>query len=106
MTIPFPDPAMLQAALLARDPAHAGRAFVSVSAKGMFCLPSCPAPKPQRRNGGFHDTAAARVARGFRPCKRCHPLGTAAPALPDLLSALPPATAADDESLDLGRLRT
>ena len=84
----LPDPDTLYAALLARDPAWDGRVFVAVASTRIFCRLSCPAPKPLRENCSFHETAAACLAAGCRPCKRCNPLGEVVPAHAALLEAL------------------
>ncbi|MEM8547180.1 MAG: methylated-DNA--[protein]-cysteine S-methyltransferase, partial [Pseudomonadota bacterium] len=50
-----------------------------------------PARKPKRENCEFHPTTAACIEAGFRPCKRCHPLGPVAeqhPLTADLLERL------------------
>lgn len=70
----LPDPDTLYAALLARDPAFDGHAFVGVVTTGIFCRLTCPARKPLRRNTRFFDTASACLEAGFRPCRRCRPL--------------------------------
>ncbi|MBL8561038.1 MAG: bifunctional transcriptional activator/DNA repair protein Ada [Gemmobacter sp.] len=88
MMFDLPDPDTLYAALLARDPSWDGRAFVAVASTRIFCRLSCPAPKPLRANCSFHETAAACLAAGCRPCKRCNPLGEVAPAHAALLEAL------------------
>ncbi|MBU3028568.1 bifunctional transcriptional activator/DNA repair enzyme AdaA [Paracoccus marinaquae] len=68
----------LYAALLARDPAYEGRAYVGVTTTGIFCRLTCPARKPRPENcRWFSDPRAAQVA-GFRPCRRCWPLGPTA----------------------------
>ena len=69
-----PDP-VLYAALLARDTAWDGRAFVGVTSTGIFCRLTCPARKPKPENCRFYATPADAATAGFRPCKRCHPLG-------------------------------
>jgi AraC family transcriptional regulator of adaptative response/methylated-DNA-[protein]-cysteine methyltransferase len=82
-------------ALLARDAAYDGRAFVGVVSTGIFCRLTCPARKPKPENCRFFDTVSACIEAGFRPCKRCHPLAHAATADPqvkrlvDKLSAEP-----------------
>lgn len=84
------DDALYQA-LLDRDPAFEGRAYVCVSSTGIFCRLTCPARKPKRENCVFRTTIAACVEAGFRPCKRCHPVRAAAendPMVAKLLSAL------------------
>ncbi|MCB2109826.1 MAG: bifunctional transcriptional activator/DNA repair protein Ada [Defluviimonas sp.] len=88
MMFDLPDDDTLYAALLARDPRYDGRAFVAVASTGIFCRLTCPAPKPLRRNCHFFDSAAACAAEGFRPCRRCHPLGSTEPFVAELLEAL------------------
>lgn len=61
------------AAVLARDPRFDGRFYYSVATTGIYCRPSCPARRPRRDHVGFHGSAAAAEAAGFRPCKRCKP---------------------------------
>lgn len=55
-----------------------GDFFYAVTTMGVFCRPGCPSPRPLRDNVRFFATAAAAEAAGFRPCKRCDPLGTRA----------------------------
>ena len=89
--IELPDHATLYQALLARDPSYEGRAYVCVGTTGIFCRITCPARKPKSENCQFQDTIGACISAGFRPCKRCHPLGPAAesdPAIGLLLKAL------------------
>ncbi len=91
MLFTLPDHDTLYAALLARDSAYDGRAFVCVSSTGVFCRMTCPARKPRRENCTFHDQIATCLAAGFRPCKRCKPLAHAGeddPAVRRLLTAL------------------
>ncbi len=57
----------------ARDASADGRFVYSVAADGVFCRPSCAARPALRRNVDFHDTPAAAIAAGFRPCLRCRP---------------------------------
>lgn len=81
----------LYAALVARDAAYDGRAFVGVTSTGIFCRLTCPARKPKRENCRFYRTVAECLTAGFRPCKRCHPLTAAAEAdavIRDCLAAL------------------
>jgi AraC family transcriptional regulator, regulatory protein of adaptative response / methylated-DNA-[protein]-cysteine methyltransferase len=61
-------------AVLARDTRYDGIFFTAVKTTGIFCRPSCPAKKPERRNVEFHASAREALAHGFRPCKRCRPL--------------------------------
>lgn len=91
MLTDLPDDDTLYAALLDRNPAFDGRAFVGVTSTGIFCRLTCPARNPKRENCRFLDTVAACLEAGFRPCKRCSPMEPAADADPlirDLLTAL------------------
>jgi AraC family transcriptional regulator of adaptative response/methylated-DNA-[protein]-cysteine methyltransferase len=91
MLIQLPNDQVLYQALLNRDPSYEGRAYVCVSSTGIFCRLTCPARKPKFENCSFHETIAQCLESGFRPCKRCHPMNTAAeadPAVQSLLEAL------------------
>ncbi|MEM9795057.1 MAG: trifunctional transcriptional activator/DNA repair protein Ada/methylated-DNA--[protein]-cysteine S-methyltransferase [Pseudomonadota bacterium] len=89
MLFDLPDDDVLYDALLARDPSWDGRAWVGVTSTGIFCRLTCPARKPLRENCVFHNSVAACLEAGFRPCKRCHPLSHGAePSVADLLAAL------------------
>ncbi|MBB3992964.1 AraC family transcriptional regulator of adaptative response/methylated-DNA-[protein]-cysteine methyltransferase [Sulfitobacter undariae] len=82
---------LLYAALLARDPAWDGRAWVGVASTGVFCRLTCPARKPKRENCTFFETMGGAIEAGYRACKRCHPMAPAAegePAVKALLAAL------------------
>lgn len=74
MLFTLPRPETLYAALIARDPAYDGHAFVCVKTTRIFCRLSCPARKPKFENTEFRDTATACMEAGFRPCMRCRPL--------------------------------
>jgi AraC family transcriptional regulator of adaptative response/methylated-DNA-[protein]-cysteine methyltransferase len=67
----------LYAALLSRDPAFDGLAYVGVTSTGVFCRLTCPARKPRRENTMFFDTVGGAIGAGFRPCQRCRPLAQA-----------------------------
>ncbi|WP_237168578.1 bifunctional transcriptional activator/DNA repair enzyme AdaA [Paracoccus shandongensis] len=87
----LPDTDTLYAALVARDPAWEGRALVGVTTTGIFCRLTCPARKPLARNCRWFATPDAAQAAGFRPCRRCHPLGATAegePLVRDLMARL------------------
>jgi AraC family transcriptional regulator of adaptative response / DNA-3-methyladenine glycosylase II len=60
-------------AVAARDDRFDGWFFTAVTSTGIYCRPSCPAVRPQRRNVRFYPTAAAAQHGGFRACKRCRP---------------------------------
>ncbi len=74
MLLSLPSPETLYSALLARDPAYDGHAYVGVTTTGVFCRLTCPARKPKFENTRFFDTIPACLEAGFRPCLRCRPL--------------------------------
>ena len=69
----LPDPDSCWTAVQRRDRACNGRFWFSVATTGVYCLPSCAARRPLRRNVAFHASPADAEAAGFRPCKRCKP---------------------------------
>jgi AraC family transcriptional regulator of adaptative response/methylated-DNA-[protein]-cysteine methyltransferase len=77
MLFDLPNHDLLYQALIDQDSRYDGRVFVAVRTTGIFCRLSCPARKPKSENCTFHDTVAACVEAGYRPCKRCRPLATA-----------------------------
>jgi AraC family transcriptional regulator of adaptative response/methylated-DNA-[protein]-cysteine methyltransferase len=86
-----PSPDELYDALVRRDNAFDGRAFVGVTSTGIFCRLTCPARKPKRENCQFFETVAQCLEAGYRACKRCHPMTTAAesdPVILDLMARL------------------
>lgn len=82
-----PSPGEMYNAVVRRDATYDGIFFVCVRSTGIFCRPSCPARKPQRRNTAFHSCVRDALLAGFRPCKRCRPLAVGGGA-PDWLDAL------------------
>lgn len=91
MMFDLPDHATLYAALIARDSKWDGRAYVGVRTTRVFCRLNCPARNPKPENCVFYPTVSACLDAGFRPCKRCHPIRTAAeadPAIQDLVARL------------------
>jgi AraC family transcriptional regulator, regulatory protein of adaptative response / methylated-DNA-[protein]-cysteine methyltransferase len=72
-TATLPDLETCWQALLRRDRAFNGRFWFSVKSTGVYCLPSCAARTPLRRNVAFHASPDAAEAAGFRACKRCRP---------------------------------
>lgn len=88
---PLPPAATLYDALVRRDPAYEGRAFVGVATTGIFCRLTCPARKPLAENCRWFDSPAAALGAGFRPCRRCHPVAPEAegdPVIARMLAAL------------------
>ncbi len=91
MLFELPDHDTLYEALVNRDMRFDGQAFVGVTSTGIFCRLTCPARKPKPENCRFFDNPSSCVQEGFRPCKRCKPLGKEAalePAIDLLLEAL------------------
>lgn len=69
----LPDPETCWDAIQRRDRVYNGRFWFSVKTTGVYCLPSCAARPPLRRNVDFHASPEAAEAAGFRACKRCKP---------------------------------
>src|SRR6195952_4195971 len=59
--------------VLARDANADGQFFYGVKSTGVYCKPSCPSRRPERKNVSFFPTQAAAEAAGFRACLRCEP---------------------------------
>ena len=59
--------------VLAGDAASNGRFFFGVTTTGIYCLPSCRARKPLRKNTRFFPSVEAARATGLRPCRKCRP---------------------------------
>jgi AraC family transcriptional regulator, regulatory protein of adaptative response / methylated-DNA-[protein]-cysteine methyltransferase len=59
--------------VLARDASADGQFFYGVKSTGVYCKPSCPSRRPERKNVSFYPTQAAAEAAGFRACLRCEP---------------------------------
>lgn len=59
--------------VLARDERADGLFFYAVKTTGVFCKPSCPSRRPERKNVSFYPTAELARAAGFRACLRCEP---------------------------------
>ncbi|MDA8383752.1 MAG: trifunctional transcriptional activator/DNA repair protein Ada/methylated-DNA--[protein]-cysteine S-methyltransferase [Betaproteobacteria bacterium] len=70
----LPSNETLYAALIARDAAYDGHAFVGVTTTGVFCRLTCAARKPRFENTRFYASIPACLEAGFRPCLRCRPL--------------------------------
>lgn len=66
----------MERALSERDAEYDGIFFTGVRTTGIFCRPSCPARTPLPRNREYFASAAAALAAGYRPCRRCRPLAT------------------------------
>ena len=54
-------------------PSADGLFFYAVKTTKIFCRPSCPSRRPERKNVSFYPTAEMARAAGFRACLRCEP---------------------------------
>jgi len=59
--------------VLARDTRADGQFVYAVKSTGVYCRPSCPSRRPERKNVSFFPTPAHAEAAGFRACLRCEP---------------------------------
>ena len=60
-------------ALLRSDPRYDRLFLVGVRTTGIYCVPSCHARKPHRKNVRFFLDRASAEQAGFRPCRKCRP---------------------------------
>jgi AraC family transcriptional regulator of adaptative response/methylated-DNA-[protein]-cysteine methyltransferase len=59
--------------VLARDARFDGAFVYAVRSTGIYCRPSCPSRKPQRKFVEFFPEPQQAERAGFRPCRRCLP---------------------------------
>ena len=71
----LPSAREMERAYKASDPSYDGVFYLAVRSTGIFCRPSCSARKPLPRNVQYFASAKEALFAGFRPCKRCHPMG-------------------------------
>jgi AraC family transcriptional regulator of adaptative response/methylated-DNA-[protein]-cysteine methyltransferase len=62
-------------AVLERDSRYDGRFVYAVRTTKVFCRPSCPSRRPVRKNVVFFPVPLEATRQGYRPCRRCRPLG-------------------------------
>jgi AraC family transcriptional regulator, regulatory protein of adaptative response / methylated-DNA-[protein]-cysteine methyltransferase len=67
-------PKVLWDAVVSRDAAYDGRFVYGVRSTGIFCRPTCPSRRPDRKQVAFFSAPQAAERAGFRPCRRCSPL--------------------------------
>lgn len=60
-------------AVLARDSASDGQFVFAVSSTGVYCRPSCPSRRPQKKNVQFFTHPHEAENAGYRACLRCRP---------------------------------
>lgn len=73
---PISDPVKIEEyyqALLERDSAYVGIYYVGVTTTSVFCISTCRARKPKKKNVVFYKSYADALKNGFRPCKICCP---------------------------------
>lgn len=59
--------------VLARDARADGQFVYAVKTKKIFCRPSCPSRRPERKDVTFFPTPQLAVAAGYSACLRCEP---------------------------------
>lgn len=59
--------------VLARDRRFDGAFVFAVRSTGIYCRPSCPSRRPNRRHVVFFIRPEAAERAGFRACRRCRP---------------------------------
>lgn len=62
-------------AVLTRAPGQETSFVYAVRTTGVFCRPGCASRRPLRKNVEFFDEAADAMRSGYRPCRRCQPMG-------------------------------
>ncbi|MEL6390506.1 MAG: Ada metal-binding domain-containing protein, partial [Bacteroidota bacterium] len=60
-------------ALLNRDSKYVGVFYVGVKTTLVFCISTCRARKPLKKNTIFYRTYGEAIKNGFRACKICRP---------------------------------
>ena len=73
------DPEAAWAAVLGRDGRYDGRFVYAVRTTGIFCRPTCPSKRPDRRHVAFFEAPASARAAGYRACLRCAPESSVVP---------------------------
>ena len=62
--------------ILNNESEYNGKFFTCVKTTKIFCLPSCKAKTPLKKNVEFVSTTELALEKGYRPCKRCYPLNS------------------------------
>lgn len=65
----------MRRAVAIRDKSQDGHFIYAVITTGVFCRPSCSTRAAKPENLRFFATVEGAMAAGFRPCKRCQPVG-------------------------------
>lgn len=60
-------------AALGRDKKYDGIFYFATDTTGVYCRPSCRAPRPLHQHYSFFTTVEQARLRGYRACKHCRP---------------------------------
>lgn len=60
-------------AVLNRDPGGGGKFVYAVASTRIYCRPTCPSRRPNRRQVRFFPSPADAENEGYRACRRCRP---------------------------------
>ncbi|GCE26387.1 bifunctional transcriptional activator/DNA repair enzyme protein Ada [Dictyobacter alpinus] len=60
-------------AVVERDSNSDGDFVYAVHSTGIYCKPSCPSRKPNRKQVSFFNDAESAESEGYRACRRCQP---------------------------------
>ncbi|MCE0494877.1 bifunctional DNA-binding transcriptional regulator/O6-methylguanine-DNA methyltransferase Ada [Vibrio salinus] len=71
----MPNEGTMKAAIKNRDKSFDGQFYYGVITTGVFCNPSCPTKTAKPENLRFFPDIESAIQAGFRPCKRCEPVG-------------------------------
>lgn len=72
----MPSQKAMQQAIAQRDKSFDGQFYYGVITTGVFCAPSCTSKPAKLENIRCFANIAAAIQAGFRPCKRCYPVGS------------------------------
>ena len=73
--LPMPPRAEMERAYQRSDASYDGLFYLGVRTTGVFCRPSCYAKKPKAENVEFFASPKEAVFAGYRPCRKCKPVG-------------------------------
>ena len=91
--------------VLARDSKADGQFVYAVKTTKIFCRPSCPSRRPERKNVSFYPTPEQAAAAGFRPCLRCEPQAVERKADPQIAAIDAVSTYLTDHASERTRLK-
>lgn len=66
-------------AIQKNDQSYDNYFWYGVKSTKIFCKPSCASRLPKKENIRIYQKPEAALAAGYRPCKRCQPLGKIVP---------------------------